>query len=77
VDDTFVTFGSINFDNRSFSINDEVNVNVIDRTTARAFQKSFQADLAKSTPLSLAAFRARPFYIKAADQFCGIFRALF
>ena len=77
VDDTFVTLGSVNFDNRSFSINDEVNINVVDAATARAFQKSFTDDLAQSTPLTLAAFRDRPFYIKWADRFCGSFRAFF
>jgi len=77
VDDVFVTLGSVNFDNRSFSINDEVNINVIDRATASDFQKAFTADLAQSTPLSLAEFRDRPFYLKLTDHFCGIFRALF
>jgi cardiolipin synthase len=77
VDDVFVTFGSVNFDNRSFRINDEVNINVIDPATARAFQQSFADDLAKSTPLTLEQFRNRPFYVKAADHFCGMFRALF
>lgn len=77
VDDVFVTLGSVNFDNRSFSINDEVNISAIDPATARAFQKSFASDKAKSTPLTLAEFRARPFYVKCADRFCGMFRALF
>ena len=77
VDDIFLTLGSVNFDNRSFSINDEVNINVVDAATARAFQKSFKSDLARSTPLTLEEFRGRPFYTKLADQFCGLFRALF
>jgi len=77
VDDIFVTLGSVNFDNRSFSINDEVNINVIDPATARAFQESYRDDLAKSTPLTLAMFRHRPFYIKWADYFCGQFRMFF
>ena len=77
VDDTFVTLGSVNFDNRSFSINDEVNISVVDPATARAFQKSFADDIAKSTPLTREQFESRPFYVKAADHFCGIFRALF
>jgi cardiolipin synthase A/B len=77
VDDTFMTLGSVNFDNRSFSINDEVNINVIDRATVRAFQRSFADDLAKSTPLTPEEFTGRPFYIKLADHFCGMFRALF
>lgn len=77
VDDVFVTLGSVNFDNRSFRINDEVNINVIDRATATAFHRSFVDDLAQSTPLTLEEFRDRPFHVKAADRFCGMFRALF
>jgi len=76
VDGTFLTLGSVNFDNRSFSINDEVNINVVDRATARAFDVSFQDDLKNSTPYSLEEFRDRPFYVKLTDQFCGWFRAL-
>lgn len=77
VDDTYMTLGSVNFDNRSFSINDEVNINVIDPATVRAFQRSFADDLARSRPLTIEAHRNRPFYIKVADRFCGIFHALF
>lgn len=77
VDGTFLTLGSVNFDNRSFSINDEVNINVIDAATARAFEKSFNDDLAHSTPYPLEEFRARPFYTKIVDKFCGLFRILF
>ncbi len=76
VDDVFLTLGSVNFDNRSFVINDEININVVDAATTRDFQQSFRADLAKSTPLTLEEFRGRPFYIKVADHFCGLFRAL-
>lgn len=77
VDDVFLTLGSVNFDNRSFSINDEVNINVVDRATVRAFQKSFEHDKAKSRPLTDAEFRNRGFFTKAADHFSGLFRALF
>lgn len=77
VDDHFTTLGSVNFDNRSFSINDEVNINVLDRAVARDFQVSFQADLARSTPLTFGEFRGRPFYVRLTDHFCGLFRALF
>lgn len=77
VDDTFMSLGSVNFDNRSFSINDEVNINVIDPATIRAFQRSFADDIIKSVPLTLEEYRDRPFYIKLGDKFCGMFRALF
>jgi len=77
VDDVYLTLGSVNFDNRSFSINDEVNISVIDRDTVRQFQQSFDDDLAQSAPLSLESFRARPWYVKIADHFLGLFRAFF
>ncbi len=75
VDDTFVTVGSVNFDNRSFSINDEISLNVIDPTLARRHLRMFEQDLAVSTRYTLEEHRARPFYIKLADKFCGLFRS--
>lgn len=75
VDDAFVTVGSVNFDNRSFSINDEVNVNVIDADVAAQHVKIFDADRSKSEPLTLTEFEARPVYQKLADHFCGLFRS--
>ncbi len=77
VDDVFTTLGSINFDNRSFSINDEVNINVLDAEVTRAFLKSYEDDLAHSKALTAEEFHARPFYIKLADQFSGALRSQF
>ncbi|MEO6994365.1 MAG: cardiolipin synthase [Lacunisphaera sp.] len=75
VDDLFTTMGSINFDNRSFSINDEANINIIDAKVAGNFIKSFNDDLARSKPLTLDEFRNRPFYIKLADHIAGTLRS--
>jgi len=75
VDDAFVTIGSVNFDNRSFSINDEVNVNILDERVAAEHVKIFDADRAKSEPLLRERFEARPFYQKLADHFAGMFRS--
>jgi len=77
VDDFFVTIGSINFDNRSFAINDEVALNILDRGVAQAQHKVFMDDIAQSTPLTNEEFLARPFYIKTADYVCGLFRSQF
>lgn len=77
VDDVFTTFGSVNFDNRSFAINDEVNINVVDVDVANAFLKSFNDDRAHSKPLTREEFENRPFYIKIADHICGLFRSQF
>lgn len=75
VDDLFLTVGSVNFDNRSFGINDEVAINALDTNLARAGRQLFEADLAQSTPLTLEEFLARPWWLKLADHFCGLFRS--
>ncbi|WP_414662011.1 phospholipase D-like domain-containing protein [Horticoccus sp. 23ND18S-11] len=75
VDDTFVTVGSVNFDNRSFAINDEMNLNVIDPGVAQAFLRSFEQDTINSKPLTREEFEGRSFLIKGVDWFCGLFRS--
>jgi cardiolipin synthase len=75
VDDIFLTIGSVNFDNRSFGINDEVAINVLDRRVVADAQKLFDDDLAHSTPLTLEEFRDRPWWQKLVDHFCGLFRS--
>ena len=44
VDDVWTSVGSTNFDNRSFSINDEANLNVYDRDFARVQIRTFDDD---------------------------------
>jgi cardiolipin synthase len=75
VDDLFVTIGSVNFDNRSFGINDEVNINLLSRPVATAARKLFEDDLRASRPITLEEFRARPWWQKKVDWFCGLFRS--
>jgi cardiolipin synthase A/B len=77
VDGVLVTIGSANFDNRSFSINDEVTLNVLDRKVAQENLKIFADDIRQSKPLTREEFEGRPFYIKAADHICGLFRSQF
>jgi cardiolipin synthase len=75
VDDIFLTIGSVNFDNRSFGINDEVNINILDREVTRAGIKLFEQDKQASKPLTLEEFRARPWWQKRVDWICGLFRS--
>jgi cardiolipin synthase len=77
VDGVHLTIGSSNFDNRSFSINDEVTLSVLDAKVAAQNLKIFADDLAHSKPLTREEFESRPFYIKAADHICGPFRSQF
>ena len=75
VDDVFLTIGSVNFDNRSFGINDEVAVNVLDHDAAAAAIRQFDSDVKASRPFTLEEFRARPWWQKKVDWFCGLFRS--
>jgi hypothetical protein len=52
-----------------------VGFNVLDASVAREHRGIFDRDLAQSKPLTRAAFEGRPFYVKWADRFCGLFRS--
>lgn len=75
VDDVFVTVGSVNFDNRSFAINDEVALNVINPDVAADHLKSFGDDLKRSEPLTLQEYNDRGAMTKAFDHMCGLLRS--
>jgi cardiolipin synthase A/B len=60
VDDYWVSVGSTNFDNRSFRLNDEVNLNVFDEGFARNQAETFARDRARSREVTLEAWRDRP-----------------
>ncbi len=59
VDDYWVSVGSTNFDNRSFRLNDEANLNVIDEDFARAQVGVFAEDRARSRRVTLQEWRRR------------------
>ncbi len=60
VDDYFVTIGSTNFDNRSFRLNDEANVNILDRAFAEKMAVEFENDLLNSLRIELEEWQNRP-----------------
>jgi cardiolipin synthase len=60
VDDYWASVGSANFDNRSFRLNDEANLNVFDETFAREQAEIFSRDLARSREVTLEEWRSRP-----------------
>jgi cardiolipin synthase A/B len=67
VDGDWATVGSINFDNRSFALNDELNLSLRDRGVVAGLEKHFLADLDESRELALAAWRARPLTVRARE----------
>jgi cardiolipin synthase len=75
VDDIWSTVGSVNFDERSFRINDEANLNVFDRGFAAKLIETFEADLSQSRLLTHEDFKERNWFQKATDHFMGLFQS--
>ena len=75
VDDAWVSVGSANFDNRSFRLNDEANLNVIDAAFAAEQAEIFAADKARSKQVTLDEWRNRPWSEKALEWLAGLFRS--
>jgi cardiolipin synthase A/B len=75
VDGLWVSAGSTNFDNRSFRLNDEANLNVLDRGVAQALTKTFEADRSRSRRITLAEWRNRPWKEKLLEHTAALFRS--
>jgi cardiolipin synthase len=65
VDGLWAVVGSTNFDNRSFGLNDEVNLAVLEKGFAADLERDFEADLGRSKPIGLAEWRRRPWLERA------------
>jgi cardiolipin synthase A/B len=74
VDDLWVSVGSTNFDDRSFRLNDEANLNIYDGGFALEQAVQFEADKAKSRLMTRGEFEERSKAGKLYDEFAGIFR---
>lgn len=59
VDGAWSVVGSTNFDNRSFGLNDEVNLAVQDPNLAQALERSFETDLTHCKTVTPAAWQRR------------------
>jgi cardiolipin synthase A/B len=75
VDDVWVSVGSTNFDSRSFRLNDEASLNVLDRDLARALTSDFEADRARARRVSLEEWRRRPASEKLVERAAGLLRS--
>jgi cardiolipin synthase len=67
IDDLWVVIGSTNFDNRSFGINDEVNLAMRDASVAMRFENDMALDLDQSRRVSLAEWKHRPVTERATE----------
>ena len=68
VDGLWTTIGSSNFDDRSFRLNDEVNVNIYDQGIAARMEAMFLEDLAKSEEITLRKWFRRPWLDRVKEQ---------
>jgi cardiolipin synthase len=72
VDSLLVSVGSTNFDNRSFSLNDEANLNVLDPVFAKEQEAIFEQDWLRAKPISLTQWENRPLTDKAAGKLADL-----
>ncbi len=75
VDDLWTSVGSTNFDNRSFRLNDEANLNVFDETLAQTERATFQRDRARAHRVTLDEWRGRPRWERVKDWAAHLFNA--
>ncbi len=68
VDERFASVGSTNFDPRSFDLNDEANLNIVNAEFARQQVEVFRRDLSQSRQISFAQWRERPFFEKLIEH---------
>jgi cardiolipin synthase len=75
VDEVWVTAGSVNFDERSFRINGEANINVLNQELAGKLVRTFEEDKKKSKQITLEEFKKRNWLSKGFDYLMGFFRS--
>jgi cardiolipin synthase len=68
VDRLMVSVGSTNFDNRSFRLNDEANLNIYDAEFATRVTAVFEDDLERARRITHEAWKARPWREKVLEH---------
>jgi cardiolipin synthase len=72
VDGAFTSVGSTNFDNRSFRLNDEANLNVMSAAFGRRQAEVFDADWAKGQRITHDQWLERPWTEKLQERFASL-----
>lgn len=75
IDGLWTSVGSANFDNRSFRLNDEANLNILDREFAAGETHAFDQDLKRSREITHAVWRRRPAWQRATDATAALLRS--
>ena len=74
VDDLWVSVGSTNFDDRSFRLNAEANLNILDATFAQELIQRFEDDKRHARLVTRAEFKRRSALNKLIDEAAGLLR---
>lgn len=74
VDDFWVSIGSSNFDTRSFRLNDEMNVNVLDRDFAAEQNRLFESDRERGKLFTLEDWDNLPALVKLRNSVAALAR---
>ena len=74
VDGIWTTIGSSNFDNRSFRLNDEVNVNIYDEAIAAKMEQMFFEDLARCEEITRRQWIKRSWVERLKQRVAGWFK---
>ncbi|MES2993250.1 MAG: phospholipase D-like domain-containing protein [Pseudomonadota bacterium] len=72
VDGLFVSVGSTNFDNRSFRLNDEANLNILDAAFAAEQTRIFDADLKKARVITFVDWLNRPWRERLTERLASL-----
>ena len=72
IDDLWSVVGTTNFDNRSFGLNDEINLIVRDEELAGRLRVDFKSDLEESDPLTYEEWLNRPWLERAQEFLSGL-----
>ncbi|MDO8904081.1 phosphatidylserine/phosphatidylglycerophosphate/cardiolipin synthase family protein [Hydrogenophaga sp.] len=72
VDGLLTSVGSTNFDNRSFRLNDEATLNIVDKAFASSQTAAFEADLALAHQVSYEEWQARPTRERIKEWFASL-----
>ena len=75
VDGLFTSVGSTNFDNRSFKLNDEANLNVLSAEFGAEQRRVFEADWAQGRLITHAQWLARPWSEKLLERLALVLRS--
>ena len=75
IDGLWTSVGSANFDNRSFRLNDEANLNVLDREFAESETRAFARDVERSREITCEEWLRRPAWQRVTDGAAALLRS--